>query len=294
MELRHLRLLTALDRHGSLKHAAAALHLTPSALSHQLRQLEDGLGAKVLHRGAPQLTFTPLGREVLEAARDVLETVRGVKERAARAREQAADAYVHGYSRAEANRLYDQASSLTDFLHWDSVWDDGTLVLEAGCGVGAQTKIIAGKNPDTRFLAVDLSEKSLAQARKLATENGLTNVEFTRADLYDLPLADGSCDHVFVCFVLEHLTEPRRVLRELARVLRPGGTITVIEGDHGSTYFHPASEAARRAFFAQVELQHRKGGNANLGRQLYPLLQEVGYKDIRVSPRQIYVDGSKP
>ncbi|MEO0734901.1 MAG: LysR family transcriptional regulator, partial [Bacteroidota bacterium] len=79
MELRHLRLLIALDRHGSLKHAAVALHLTPSALSHQLRQLEDSLGVKVLHRGAPQLTFTPLGREVLEAARDVLATVRSVE-----------------------------------------------------------------------------------------------------------------------------------------------------------------------------------------------------------------------
>ena len=50
-------------------------------------------------------------------------------------------------------------------------------------------------------------------------------------------------DHVFVCFVLEHLARPVEALSILERLLRPGGTITLIEGDHGSTYFHPDSAA---------------------------------------------------
>ena len=76
--------------------------------------------------------------------------------------------------------------------------------------------------------------------------------------------------------------------------LRPGGTITVIEGDHGSAYFHPDSEAARAAIFCQVELQSRAGGNALIGRSLYPLLVTAGYSDVRVSPRMVYVDAGKP
>jgi len=74
----------------------------------------------------------------------------------------------------------------------------------------------------------------------------------------------------------------------------PGGTITVVEGDHGSAYFHPDSEAAQQAIQCQVELQRRAGGNANLGRGLYPLLLQAGFHQVRVSPRMVYVDSSKP
>ena len=76
--------------------------------------------------------------------------------------------------------------------------------------------------------------------------------------------------------------------------MKPGGTITVIEGDHGSTYFHPDSDDARRAIRCQVELQARAGGNALIGRALYPLLTEAGFGEIHVSPRMVYVDSSKP
>ncbi|NLX24927.1 MAG: methyltransferase domain-containing protein [Lentisphaerae bacterium] len=103
-----------------------------------------------------------------------------------------------------------------------------------------------------------------------------------------------SFDHIFVCFVLEHLKEPSVALRKLKSFLRPGGTIMVIEGDHGSTYFHPDSDAANAAIRCLVELQSRAGGNALIGRSLYPLLVAAGYSDVRVSPRMVYVDFSKP
>ncbi|MCW2991208.1 MAG: methyltransferase type 11, partial [Solirubrobacterales bacterium] len=74
----------------------------------------------------------------------------------------------------------------------------------------------------------------------------------------------------------------------------PGGTLTLIEGDHGSAYFHPASAAAQAAIDCQVELQARAGGNALIGRQVHPLLAAAGLVDVRVSPRVVYVDGSRP
>ena len=70
--------------------------------------------------------------------------------------------------------------------------------------------------------------------------------------------------------------------------------MTVIEGDHGSAYFHPDSEAAHTAIRCQVELQRAAGGNAMIGRQLYPLLTEAGFGSVRVSPRLVYVDSSRP
>ena len=80
----------------------------------------------------------------------------------------------------------------------------------------------------------------------------------------------------------------------LKRLLRPGGTITVIEGDHGSTYFYPDSPAAHAAIQCQVTMQREAGGNALIGRQVYPLLVEAGFEAVRVSPRMVYVDASRP
>ena len=48
--------------------------------------------------------------------------------------------YVHGYSEMETNRLNDQADSLANLIHYDSIWEEGALILEAGCGGGAQTR----------------------------------------------------------------------------------------------------------------------------------------------------------
>ena len=125
-------------------------------------------------------------------------------------------------------------------------------------------------------------------------EAGHTNVEFGQADIFDLPFEPASFDHVFVCFVLEHLAEPVEALERLKAVLKPGGTITVIEGDHGSAYFHPDSEAAHEAIQCQVTLQRDAGGNSLIGRQVYPLLTGAGFEDVHVSPRLVYVDDSRP
>jgi SAM-dependent methyltransferase len=160
--------------------------------------------------------------------------------------------------------------------------------------VGAQTLTLARNSPAARFISVDISQSSLAEAARRVSEAGLENVQFQQADVFNLPFGADSFDHIFVCFVLEHLAEPVHALRTLKQVLKAGGTITVIEGDHGSAYFHPDSEPARRAIQCQVELQRRAGGNANVGRELFPLLCAAGYGSVRVSPRMVYVDSNKP
>lgn len=204
------------------------------------------------------------------------------------------EAYVHGYHPRENERLQDQAGTLEDLLHSDTSYPAGCTVLEAGCGVGAQTVPLAQRSPDARFTSVDISADSIAEARKKIDAAGVTNVRFQQADIFDLPFAAESFDHVFVCFVLEHLSRPVEALKILNRLLRRGGTMTVIEGDHGSTYFHPDSSAAHRAIQCLVELQRMAGGDALIGRQLYPLMVAADLEAVRVSPRMVYVDSSRP
>jgi SAM-dependent methyltransferase len=204
------------------------------------------------------------------------------------------ETYVHGHHPREHERLQDQAGTLVDLLHSDTAYPGGSRVLEAGCGVGAQTITLAQRSPDAHFTSVDVSRAAIAEARRRADRAGLTNVELRQADIFALPFNAESFDHVFVCFVLEHLSRPVEALSILNRLLRPGGTITVIEGDHGSAYFHPDSPAAHAAIQCQIELQREAGGNALIGRQLYPLMVEAGFDAVRVSPRMVYVDSSRP
>ncbi|MFJ9457032.1 methyltransferase domain-containing protein [Kitasatospora sp. NPDC101447] len=203
--------------------------------------------------------------------------------------------YVHGYSDTEARRLGDQADTLAELLHAGTAYPAGSRVLEAGCGVGAQTVHLLAAGPGMLLTAMDLSADSLAQARaRVAAQAPDADVSWHHGDLHRMPFPDGAFDHVFLCFVLEHLPDPAAGLAALRRVLRPGGTITVIEGDHGSAFFHPQSPAAGRTIDHLVRLQAAAGGDGLLGRRLHPLLTAAGFTDVTVRPRAVYADGGRP
>lgn len=205
-----------------------------------------------------------------------------------------ADPYVHGYHPRESTRLQDQAATLVDLLHSDTSYPPGSLVLEAGCGVGAQTLPLAQKSPGAKIIALEISRSSAAEAMGRAAAAGIGNVRVLQGDIFSLPFRKGTFDHLFVCFVLEHLPRPVEALSILKEFIKPGGTVTAIEGDHGSAYFYPDSPAAHRAIDCQVTLQERAGGNAMIGRELYPLLVRAGFAEVSVSPRMVYADGSRP
>ena len=208
--------------------------------------------------------------------------------------ERSSDGYVHGYTEREHARLVDQATVLTELLHHDTRYPPGANVLEAGCGVGAQTVTLARNSPEARFTCIDVSPRSLEAARARVGAASIDNVAFQEADIFELPFPEEWFDDIFVCFVLEHLSRPREALGSLRAHLKPGGTLTVIEGDHGSTFFHPDDADTRRAIDCLVTLQARAGGNALIGRQVFPLLVQAGLRNVRVSPRMVYVDASRP
>jgi len=200
--------------------------------------------------------------------------------------------YVHGYTKKEATRLQDQAGALVEIIHGEAIFPGGSRIFEPGCGTGAQTVTLAANNPDSTLTSMDISAESIEKARARVAH--LANVSFKQGDIYNLPFEDESFDHVFVCFVLEHLKEPDKALAELKRVLAKDGSITVVEGDHGSFYCHPECDAARKAVACLVKSQALAGGNALIGRELYPLLKKAGFKAPVVVPKMVYVDASKP
>ena len=202
--------------------------------------------------------------------------------------------YVHGHDEPERRRLLDQAGSLASIVHHDTWFEPGTRVLEVGCGTGAHTVMFALDHPETRFVALDIEEVALDEVGRRSTEAGVSNIDCVLGDVYALPFEPESFDVVLVSFVLEHLTEPVRALEALRGLVRRGGRILVVEGDHGSAYFHPDSPDARAVIACQVELQRRLGGDANIGRRIGPLLEAAGYVDVLVSPRLVHADDRRP
>ena len=132
--------------------------------------------------------------------------------------------YVHGYSGRERERLADQADTLAELLHYDTFYPSGSVVLEVGCGVGAQTVTLARQSPEATIVAMDIAEDSLAAARERIRSAGFRNVVFQQADVYSAAFGPDAFDHIFACFVLEHLSRPREALAHLRQILRPGGT----------------------------------------------------------------------
>lgn len=106
----------------------------------------------------------------------------------------------------------------------------GETVLELGPGPGAFTLEAARRvGPTGRLIAVDIQPAMIAQVEARARAAGVTNVETHVASAYELPLADESVDRAYLITVLPEIPDPVRALREIYRVLKPGGVVSMTE-----------------------------------------------------------------
>ena len=106
----------------------------------------------------------------------------------------------------------------------------GETVLELGPGPGAFTVDAAERaGPEGRLIAVDIQPEMIEQVEARVRRAGLTNVETHVASAYDLPLDDDIVDRAFLITVLPEIPDPVRGLREVYRVLRPGGIVSISE-----------------------------------------------------------------
>ncbi|MEU3407404.1 methyltransferase domain-containing protein [Streptomyces sp. NPDC006670] len=139
----------------------------------------------------------------------------------------------------------------------------GERVLDAGCGTGrALTPLRAAVGAAGTVIGVDLTEGMLAAARRAGREADGT---LLRADVARLPLRDGALDAVFAAGLIAHLPEPAANLRELARVVRPGGRLAL---------FHPIGRAALAARHGRELTPDDLRAEHNLG----PLLSGSGWE----------------
>ncbi|MFM9960929.1 MAG: methyltransferase domain-containing protein [Planctomycetaceae bacterium] len=161
----------------------------------------------------------------------------------------------------------------------------GVAVLDCGCGPGSITLSIANRIGEGRVVGIDFGESQIDRANKSVKEHGILNATFQTADCDSLPFEDASFDCVFSNALLEHLTDPVRALREMLRVLKPGGVIGVSSPDWSGFVLAPPSEALTAAVAAYTTLQSRNGGDVNVGRKLGTHLTSAGFVNCQMSAR---------
>lgn len=193
------------------------------------------------------------------------------------------DGYIHGFSEDERDRLVAQAELWRDrFLTPGLTYGAGERLLEIGCGVGAVLAVLGETFPGLALTGIDLVPSQIAAARELLASRGV-KAELHVADAAKLPFDDASFDHVYGVWVLEHVRDARPILREVHRVLRPGGTVAFHETDYGMFHVHPHHPdvvylgEAQRALFARE-------GDPHVARALGARLVSAGFVDVTCVP----------
>lgn len=204
--------------------------------------------------------------------------------------------YIHGFSADEQSRLLRQARMFetTLFSHVD--YSEATRLLEVGSGVGAQTEILLRRFPNLEVTGIDLSAAQLAAAEQnlAATAWCSARYHLQQADATDLPFADRSFDAAYLCWVLEHMPSPARVLSEVRRVLSHGAVIYVTEVLNTSFFLDPYSPHVLRYWMAFNDHQYDSGGDPFIGAKLGNLLLAGGYRDVQTEVKSVHLDNRQP
>jgi ubiquinone/menaquinone biosynthesis C-methylase UbiE len=199
-------------------------------------------------------------------------------------------AYVHGYASTEQERLLLQAEHWREELILSGTrLGPGTRLLEVGCGVGAVLGILGEAFPGVVLAGVDVEKRQLLAASAHLASLGLS-ADLRCADALKLPFAEGSFDHVWMMWFLEHVADPSAVLCKARRVLAAGGALTAIEVDYNSVWASPMSEAFE-ALFATVARAMDASGRSDAGTRVAGWLTEAGFASVDPGERRLAYTG---
>jgi len=212
-------------------------------------------------------------------------------------KESSEEKYLHGYSPEEQQRLYKQARFMENKIYSDTDFSTVTKLLEVGCGVGAQSEILLRRFPHLHLTGIDYSEKQITQARKYLSTIPYANdrFELLQENAVDMSFtSQADFDGAFLCWVLEHIPEPARVLSEVRRVLKPGSPIVITEVLNSSFFVEPYSPNVLQYWLRFNDLQYDMGGDPFVGAKLGNLLQSVGYQRITTETKTYHLDNRNP
>jgi ubiquinone/menaquinone biosynthesis C-methylase UbiE len=193
------------------------------------------------------------------------------------------DTYTHGHH-AAVLRSHQWRTAENSAAYLLPHLTAGMDLLDVGCGPGTITLDLARFVAPGHVLGVDRADDVVdtARANAAAATRGtpVDVVEFRTADVYALDLADATFDVVHAHQVLQHLTRPVAALREMGRVLRPGGLLAVRDSDYAAFAWAPLDPALERWNELYHQVTARNGAEADAGRYLLAWVREAGFVDV--------------
>jgi SAM-dependent methyltransferase len=187
------------------------------------------------------------------------------------------DTYIHGTEPSEQQRLAGlnrmTNAAFIDFLRVAP----GSRVLEVGSGLGILAAEVAVTAAGVDVIGIEFS------AAQIAASSPAPRVTFMQGDAHSLRFPDASFDLVYARYLLEHVSDPERVLHQMRRVVRPGGRVAVCENDVSLLRFDPPVPAFDHAWDVFTRFQATLGGDGLIGRRLYRLFRTAGFADIELS-----------
>ena len=204
--------------------------------------------------------------------------------------------YLHGYSSAERARLRRQALVLEPMVHDHLPFHRRRRCIEIGSGVGAQTEILLRHFPGLHVTCVERSPTQIGEARKFlrTVPWAKGRYELAEADATRLPFERERFDAGFLCWILEHVADPARILSELRRVLVAGSPVVINEVLNATFFIDPYSPKTLQYWMAFNDHQLELGGDPFVGAKLGNLLQQVGYHDVQTFVKTFHLDNRSP
>ena len=190
--------------------------------------------------------------------------------------------YTFGYTTA-ATEMMAARSAKTHAAFFLNQVRPGMRVLDCGCGPGSITLGLAEVAAPGEAFGIDLASSQVALARTEAARRDIKNVHFETADVCHLPFPDGSFDAVFGHTILMQFNNPRPVLTEAWRVLKPGGVAGFREYASDGNLYEPPDGARSKCMALFGRVLERNGGDPRVGRRLGGLLHEAGFRQVTTS-----------
>ncbi|MGY0057293.1 class I SAM-dependent methyltransferase [Streptomyces sp. LZ34] len=153
-------------------------------------------------------------------------------------------------------------------------------ILDIGCGPGTITADLAELVPQGEVIGVDAAPAVLEQARAVAAERGVSNVQFAVGDVHALDYPDDSFCVVHAHQVLQHLGDPVAALREMRRVCKPGGMVAVRDSDYSAMTWYPAVPGLDGWAALYQRVARANSGEPDAGRRLLSWARQAGFTDI--------------
>ena len=159
---------------------------------------------------------------------------------------------------------------------------DGQRVLDLACGPGVISRLIAESHPNSQITAMDLNADLLAVAREEAAGAGLDQIFFVQGNVYAPPLEPGQFDFIYARLLFQHLEDPIRALNVIRELLKPGGTLCIMDIDDDWLSLSPEPSGFKDFTAAAGRAQLKQGGNRTIGRELGRLMEAANYQAVNL------------